>query len=252
MKPLIGISGNRYVHPSKLPGPLLQGVTLGDDYAHGVEQAGGVPLVIPFLENPATIETLADKLDGLILSGGVDIDPNLFDEEPRIGLGEITPERDVLEIALLQALHARKKPVLGICRGMQLINAAFGGTLYQDLPREWSGSTQHSQRAPRSHLSHRVHIEQGSRLFDLLDCQTQLRANSFHHQAVKVVAPGFVPVAWDEEGLVEAIEHPGDVFILAVQWHPENLWRQTPVYRGLFQGLVDAASEIAVSAGDAR
>jgi len=245
MRPMIGISGMRHTHASKLPGPLLRGVALGDDYAHGVEQAGGIPLVIPYFEVESTVEALADRLDGLLLSGGEDIDPNLFGEEPRLGLGEITPERDSLEIALLRAMHARRKPVLGICRGMQLMNAAFGGSLYQDLPREWNGAIQHSQRAPRSHMSHRVHIEPGSRLYDLLDAQAQVQSNTFHHQAVKAVAPNFVPVAWDEEGLVEGIEHPGDLFLVAVQWHPENLWRGTPVYRGLFQGLVEAALEAA-------
>ena len=247
MKPLIGISGNRATHPSKLPGPLLHGIYLSDDYARGVEAAGGMPVVLPFVVDASTIEAMADKLDGLLLSGGDDVNPALFDEEPRIGLGDITPDRDALEIALLRAMYERGKPVFGICRGMQLINAAFGGSLYQDLPREWHGTTQHGQRAPRTHLSHHVKVAPQSRLAELLELNSasadalMVRVNTFHHQAVKDVAPGFVATAHDSEGLIEAIEMPQAAFLVAVQWHPENLWAHYDMFRGLFRGFVEAA-----------
>ncbi|MCL6548798.1 MAG: gamma-glutamyl-gamma-aminobutyrate hydrolase family protein, partial [Alicyclobacillus sp.] len=127
------------------------------------------------------------------------------------------------------------------CRGIQVLNVAFGGTLYQDLGREWKGTIQHSQRARRDHLSHTIHIQPGSRLHSLLGGQTRLRCNSFHHQAIRAVGRDLVPVAWDADGLVEAVEHPGYSFLVGVQWHPENLWRTSPVYLGLFRGLVEAA-----------
>lgn len=241
MKPLIGITGNRHTFSSRIPGPPLMGVSGSDDYPNGVEAAGGLPLLIPFFEHPESVEDLADRLDGLLLAGGEDVDPLLYDEQPRIGLGDVVPERDELEFQLIRAVLKRGKPILGICRGIQVLNAALGGTLYQDLPREWQGSGLHSQRARRNHLSHSVQIDDESRLFHLLGGQKVLKTNTFHHQAVKAVAPGLVPVAWDEEGLIEAIERPGDQFIVGVQWHPENLWRTHPVYLGLFQGLVDAA-----------
>lgn len=241
MKPLIGITGNRYTFASKVAGPSLMGMSGSDDYPHGVEAAGGIPLLIPFLEHPENVGYLADKLDGLLLAGGEDVSPQVFGEQPHTGLGEVVPERDELEVQLIHTMLERGKPILGICRGIQVLNAALGGTLYQDLLRQWEGSIQHSQRARRNHLSHTIRVSEASRLFHLLGEQKVLKSNSFHHQAVKDVAPGFVPVAWDDEGLIEAIERPGELFVVGVQWHPENLWRTYPVYLGLFQGLVDAA-----------
>ncbi len=240
MQPIIGITGWRHVTTSKLPGQPLQGVVLSDDYARGVEQAGGLPLVIPYLENKDTIQTLADTLDGLLLSGGNDVDPLWYGGEPKIGLGQVSPERDELEIALLRAMYAKSKPILGICRGMQVINAAFGGTLYQDLRREWSGTIQHSQQSPRNHTSHTIYIQPGSQLHSLLGNQDQIRTNSFHHQAVDKLAQGLTAVAWDDEGLTEAMESEDGSFLLAVQWHPENLWKDNPKFLGIFKGLVEA------------
>ncbi len=238
---MIGITGTRHLFQLKIPGQPLQGVTLSDDYAHGVEQAGGIPVVIPYLESPNTVYNLAEQLDGLVLSGGNDVDPSLFGAEPKVGLQEVSPDRDFLEILLFKTMRAQGKPVLGICRGMQLVNAALGGTLYQDLSREWKGSIQHAQRSPRNHVSHTVYIEPKSRLASLLCDMDQTKVNSFHHQAVERVASGMMAVAWDDEGLTEGMEAADGPFLVAVQWHPENLWRVHPVFLGLFTGLVEAA-----------
>ncbi|MCL6443870.1 MAG: gamma-glutamyl-gamma-aminobutyrate hydrolase family protein [Alicyclobacillus sp.] len=242
VKPLIGITTTRHTYTMKIPGPGLMGSVLSDDYVHGVEAAGGLPLLIPTYEDKDCIAEIADRIDGLLLSGGEDVNPQLFGEQPQLGLGEIAPERDEVELALIEAVLAQGKPILGICRGIQVLNVAFGGTLYQDLPRQWKGVIQHSQRAQRSYLSHAVRIAEGSRLQGLLGGATELRCNSFHHQAVKTLGHDLVPVAWDTEGLVEAVERPGEGFVVAVQWHPENLWRSNPVYLGLFRGLVEAAA----------
>ncbi|MFC7395430.1 gamma-glutamyl-gamma-aminobutyrate hydrolase family protein [Scopulibacillus cellulosilyticus] len=242
MKPIIGVTGMRHKLPMTLPGNPLQGVYLSDDYAHAIAEAGGLPFVIPFLDTIDNIQEVANCIDGLLLSGGVDVDPSIFDDEPRLGLGTVIPERDWIDIELLKAVRAQGKPVLGICRGMQVINIALGGTIYQDLAHEWNGTIQHAQRAPRNHLSHTVHIKPGSQLYGLLGDQDRLRVNSFHHQSVKNIAPNMTAVAWDEEGLAEAIEHTGDSFCLAVQWHPENLWRSHKQFLGLFRGLVDEAA----------
>jgi len=242
VKPLIGITANRHEFDLKMPVPALLGLNVSDDYAHGIETAGGIPVVIPYIETHDSLEALALRLDGLVLAGGEDVNPELFGEEPKRGLGQVNPDRDALEVALIAEMVAQNKPILGICRGLQVLNAVFGGSLYQDVPREWKGHIQHSQRARRSHLSHTVHVEPGSRLHGLLNQQTQIHTNSFHHQAINKVGQELVPVAWDSEGLVEAIEHPGYKFLVAVQWHPENLWRTCPVFLGLFKGLVDAAS----------
>lgn len=242
MQPLIGITGFRHTISTSV-GPGLLAVVSADDYAQGVENAGGVPVVIPYVETQACIQTLAHRLDGLVLGGGEDVDPFLFGESPKAGLGEVVPERDALEISLIQEMMSVGKPILGICRGMQVLNVALGGTLYQDLSREWPGQNSHSQRAPRNHLSHVIRIEPDSRLTHCLGQVTTIRCNSFHHQAVKELAPSLVPVAWDDEGLVEAMESPDGPFLVAVQWHPENLWRTSPAHLGLFRGLVKAAQK---------
>lgn len=242
MKPLIGMTSYRHNDSYQFPGPWPRGAVLSDDYAQGVEAAGGVPFMIPYVTEPETLREYAARMDGLLLTGGDDVDPAVYGEEPRIGLGQVTAERDELEATLISELIALGKPILGICRGMQILNAFFGGTLYQDLPREWKGSIQHSQRARRNHLSHTLTIEPGCRVYDLMGGNTQQRSNSYHHQAVQNVGRDLVAVAWDEEGLVEAMEHINHPFLVAVQWHPENLWRTAPEHLGLFRGLVQAAT----------
>jgi putative glutamine amidotransferase len=249
IRPIIGITGTRHQIPLKVPGPGLRGVVSADDYAQGVEAAGGIPVVIPYLAEFETVRALATHLDGLLLGGGEDPDPALYGEQPEVGLGTVIPERDGLELTLVAAMVAANKPILGICRGIQLLNVAFGGSLYQDLPRHWRGLIQHMQRAARSHLSHTVHVDPKSRLYHLLGERRQVRTNSFHHQAVRELGMDLRAVAWDDEGLVEAIEHPDYAFLVGVQWHPENLWREHPEFHGLFQGLVDAASQASLQAG---
>lgn len=228
----------------ELPGPKLLGISLSDDYAHGVEEAGGIPMVIPMLENEESILKLAHRLDGLLLAGGEDVDPLVYGEQPRPGLGVINPERDRLEKALITEMLALGKPILGICRGLQILNATLGGTLYQDLDQQWDGNILHAQRARRSHLSHQVRIQPGTKLHRLFYDQERLRCNSFHHQAVKDLAPGFIPTAWDDDGLIEAAEHLDYAFVMGVQWHPENLWRTVPLYLELFKGLVQASAPV--------
>ncbi|MCL6636584.1 MAG: gamma-glutamyl-gamma-aminobutyrate hydrolase family protein [Alicyclobacillus sp.] len=241
MRPLIGITGTRHVIPVAGTGPVLLGVVSADDYAQGVETAGGLPVVVPFLEDEQVVQALAERLDGLVLAGGEDVDPARFGEPPLAGLGTVVPERDALEMALIHALCAQGKPVLGLCRGIQVLNVAFGGSLYQDLGRQWRGHIQHAQKARRDHLSHEVRLAPHSLLAQLYGGQTRVRCNSFHHQAVRSVGPGLRAVAWDADGLIEGIEAADGRFVVGVQWHPENLWRRYPEHHGLFRGLVSAA-----------
>lgn len=240
-KPLIGLTGARYLRPTTLPGLPLMGVSLSDDYTQAVEFAGGIPVVIPYPTDELTLGDLVTRLDGLLLTGGEDVDPTNYGEEPHLGLGNVVPERDKLEIALAQMTRGQGKPILGICRGMQLVNVAYGGTLYQDLNRQHKGHIQHSQKAARNHLSHRVKLDGKSKLVKCFGGETTIKVNSFHHQAVKTVAPTLKAVAWDAEGLIEGIESKEGPFVLAVQWHPENLWRDDSQVLGLFRALVDAA-----------
>src|SRR5579875_1838948 len=155
-RPLIGMTGSRHVRQSQLPGLPLMAVTVSDDYAQGVEAAGGVPVVIPYVSDGVVLGALAERLDGLLLTGGDDVDPNLYGEEPQIGLGALEPARDRIELALINMMRAQNKPILGICRGMQVLNVALGGTLYQDLPRQWKGKLQHSQKTGRGEATHSV------------------------------------------------------------------------------------------------
>lgn len=242
VKPLIGITGVRYVSPTKASAPGLLGVVSDDDYAHGVQAAGGIPVVIPYLDSDETVTALCDRLDGLLLAGGEDVDPALWGDNPEQWLGQVVPERDDLEQQLIRRMLERQKPILGICRGAQILNVVLGGSLYQDLSHEWHGQIQHSQKARRNHLSHRVRIHPSSQLYQLLGQSSEIRCNSFHHQAVKELGNGLVAVAWDEEGLVEAVEHTTYKWVLAVQWHPENLWRTSSAHHGVFRGLVEAAT----------
>lgn len=241
MNPLIGITGARYQFPSKVPAPNLLGVVSADDYARAVEDCGGTPVVIPFLTSNAAVSDLAGKLDGIILGGGEDPDPALYGQNPHRGLGTVILERDMLELQLVDELMSAGKPIFGICRGIQLLNVAFGGTLWQDLHAEWPGTVEHQQRAARTHLSHLVKIGEGTRLHSLLGGIDSLRCNSFHHQAVNEVGHGLRASAWDDDGLVEAIEHPDFPFVIGVQWHPENLWRVHTDARALFEAFVAAA-----------
>ncbi|GMA57683.1 gamma-glutamyl-gamma-aminobutyrate hydrolase [Alicyclobacillus sacchari] len=195
------------------------------------------------MSDAAVLGALAERLDGLLLTGGDDVDPNLYGEEPQIGLGALEPARDRIELALIHMMRAQRKPILGICRGMQVLNVALGGTLYQDLPRQWKGKLQHSQKAARGEATHSVRLQAGSRVSACYHGETVVRVNSFHHQAVKNVAPVLQAVGWDADGLVEAIEGVDtEPLLVAVQWHPENMWRADSGALGLFQALVEAAT----------
>lgn len=234
MRPRIGLTVN---YEEKAGGRF--GVYVGEDYTDALYDAGAWPIVLPFTDDAEAIAAIAAELDGLMLTGGEDLDPALFGEEPHMGLGDVSPVRDRMEVALLRAVAEIGKPVFGICRGIQVMNAVFGGTLYQDLSREWKGNLQHAQKAPRTHTAHSVTVVEGSKLHAIVQCG-RLPVNTFHHQAVKQVAPGFVVVAKSGDGLVEAIEWPGSVFSLGVQWHPENLWRTSPEHRRLFAAFATA------------
>ena len=234
MRPLIGLTVNEM---SRNGNP---GIFLGKDYTDGVLAAGGLPVVLPFSTNQNEIRDWADRLDGLLLTGGEDIAPALYGEEPRQGLGEISPVRDYFEAKLLVYMIEQNKPVFAICRGIQVLNAVMGGTLFQDLPREWPSSLQHSQKAPRDHSAHVVKISKGTKLNQIVG-PDDLQTNTFHHQAVKQIAPGLAPSAHSRDGLIEAIEDPLRTFVIGVQWHPENLWQLSDRHFKLFTAFVEAA-----------
>jgi len=211
------------------------------DYVESVRRAGGEPRVLdPLQDKP---EVVAAEVHGLLLTGGVDIDPARYGEERHAAVTAVEPDRDAFEFALLHAARAAKLPIFGICRGIQVMNVAFGGTLVQDIESEAAGTLPHTVAAPPCAIAHEVWISKGSRLWALMqekmvDADT-CSVNSRHHQAVKQLAPGFEVTATAPDGIVEAIECPNATFCLGVQWHPENFWR-TGEFRPLFEGFIEA------------
>lgn len=228
MKPIIAVSAN-YEDDN---------ACLKHAYTDWVIKAGGLPLIVPFGLGEDDVRQLCGAANGLLLTGGPDIDPSYYDEEPLPKLGCITPERDRLEVLLVREFAAMGKPIFAVCRGEQVLNVALGGSLYQDIYSQCE-VLQHSQKAPKSHLSHRVDVTEGS-LVHRIAGSVSFRVNSFHHQAVKAPAPGLRVTAKSTDGIVEAIEGTDHPFLLGVQWHPEETAGTDERSRKLFEAFVEA------------
>jgi putative glutamine amidotransferase len=211
-------------------------------YVRAVLAAGGVPLILSPLMRAALADRALDAVDGLILTGGEDLEPSWYGAEPSPQLSPPDRERDLFELALFAVARQRRLPVLGICRGIQLVNVAMGGTLFQDLPTERPGTVEHRPERARDARTHRVRLQPESRVAAALGTTT-VTVNSSHHQAIKALAPGLVATGWTDDDLVEAAETPGDVpWLLAVQWHPEEMHADARApERGLFEALVREA-----------
>lgn len=243
MAPVIGVTATlKQDLDSVAERPLGSYVRADLDYVAGVVQAGGVPLVLPPI--PGVAEEVAQRIDGLLLSGGSDLDPAYYGEEARPELGVTIPERDALEMALVEHALKRGIPVFGICRGLQVINVALGGTLYQDLPTQLGGgSIAHRQQTPKWQWTHEVETEGGSNVAEIMEASS-LRVNSYHHQGVKDVADGLVVSARASDGVVEAVESPNlsKRWLVGVQWHAEAMrGAESAEHRNLFAAHVAAA-----------
>lgn len=210
-------------------------------YSVAVWQAGAVPVVLPVIEDEDAAEALLDPLDGLLVSGGYDVAPRLFGEETLNDTVEVDAPRDAGELPLLRAAIARDLPMLCICRGIQSLNVVLGGTLYQDLPSQLPSKIAHRQTEPRGVATHAIEIERGSRLSRIAG-STAMAVNSFHHQALKDVAPGLEVTARAADGVVEAVERAESRFLVAVQFHPEETAPVCPKSRSLFKALAEAAT----------
>lgn len=209
-------------------------------YFKGIEEAGGLPVMLPLTTDGVALGQLVQELDGLLLTGGQDVSPLLYGEEPLPECGAACLERDEMESLLLAAALKENKPILGICRGIQFLNAALGGTLHQDLPTQWPSGVEHHQTPPYNRPVHQVSIQRGSPLHRLLGVE-QLAVNSYHHQAVKTLAPRLEVMATSEDGLVEAVFLPECPFVWAVQWHPEFSFEIDPRSRKIFHAFLEAA-----------
>ena len=234
--PLIGITTSELRNPREHVNrpqsePPMVELALGMTYPRAVAHAGGVPVIVPPYTD-ATIGGLVDHLDALCLSGGPDLHPSLYGAEPHPALGPTDLALDEAELSLARAALERGLPVLGICRGHELLNVAYGGTLVQDVPG-------HRQTEPGTTPTHPVRVEDGSRLAALLGA-TEGRVNSFHHQAVERLGRGLRAVAWAPDGLVEGVEDPSGPWVVGVQWHAEGLVG-APDQEAVFAAFVAAA-----------
>ena len=210
------------------------------NYAQAVEKSGGLPLLLPCLSSEEIVEAFLDKIDGLLLSGGVDIDPSYYGEEPDPRLGGLNPERAAFEVMIIQRALEQDIPLLGICGGHQLLNVVARGSLYQDIYSQVPQVLNHRQRAPRWYPYHTVQIEKESKLRQILRIDS-LRVNSRHHQAVKNLGKDFKVSASTSDNIIEAIESTVHRFVIGVQWHPEDMFERDAHARSLFQALIKAA-----------
>jgi putative glutamine amidotransferase len=212
------------------------------DYVASLEQAGAVARRLD--PQTDTLPGALDACDGVLLTGGPDVDPVTYGETDRHATVEVAPDRDAYELALARAALARDLPILAICRGTQVLNVAAGGSLIQDIPSQTGTALAHAEAEPADGLAHVVTVAPGTCLSllmaDQMGGQADISVNSRHHQSVKDTAPGFIVSATAPDGIIEAIERPDSRFCLGVQWHPENFWRSGR-FSSLFKGLIDAA-----------
>lgn len=239
-KPIIAITADSIVEAQTVINQISADFA-PRDLKEAIIAAGGIPVIFPFPDRSELGEEMARALvttvDGIIIPGGPDVDPTYYQEEPIRELGRTAYQRDAFEFPLVKAAKEAGVPVFGICRGLQVINVAFGGNLYQDLTVQNPESyMKHSQLAPGGFPTHYVKVSQSSAFYETLGERAYV--NSRHHQAVKELAPGFEVTASAADGVVEAIETP-DKLITAVQWHPENMWRLDDKQLDLFRWFVD-------------
>jgi putative glutamine amidotransferase len=227
----------------------LPSVRLNVQYVTAVEEPGGSALLLTPAHDAASAQRLVEVAHALVLTGGEDVDPARYGQAPHPELSTVNAARDEIELVALAAALRRGMPVLAICRGMQLLNVALGGTLYQDLPSQRPRGVLHEQTAPVSQRWHQAAVQQGSGLAGIFGTR-ELFINSFHHQGIDRLAPGLAATVWAEDGLVEGVEGSGSGWLYGVQWHPERGEAQAPTDerdpdRRLFWALVQAAREFA-------
>ena len=248
-RPIIGITTQTLHSIDGIPAALPSSVVMNQRYYGAVSDAGGAPVLIPLLdEDTEALRAVYDTCQGLLIPGGVDVDPAFFGETAHPKLGRTDAPRDRVELQLTRWAVDDGKPLLGLCRGLQIINVALGGTLYQDIPSELPDAIRHDYFPifgfARDHVAHDVALETGSWLARMLDAG-RVPVNSMHHQGIKALAPELVATAVAPDGLVEGVEGRRPAFLVGVQWHPEALERRDPRTRALFRELVEQAARFA-------
>ncbi|HEY9288194.1 MAG TPA: gamma-glutamyl-gamma-aminobutyrate hydrolase family protein [Candidatus Dormibacteraeota bacterium] len=234
------------------PGEKPARFGINQTYVRALEAAGCAPVLIPLLEDEDQLRSIYERLDGIVFPGGADVAPGEYGEQPIENLNVIHPERDRVELTLARWALEADLPTLGICRGQQVLNVALGGTLYQDLAHQGVTNVDHSDEdgRARSALIHRVRLDAASRLAQLID-ETSIEVNSLHHQAIKQLAPGLNVTGRTDDGIIEAVESADRRFLIAVQWHPEEL-HELPWARRLFAGFVKEVAGLRLRRGERR
>ena len=245
-RPTIGVTTQTLQAIDGIPPGLPHSVVMNERYYVAATHAGAVPWLIPLLdEDLETLREIYERLDGLLIPGGVDMDPTTFGEEPHPRLGRIDPARDKVELTLARWAIEDRKPMLGLCRGLQVINVAMGGTLYQDLESQYPDAIKHDYYPTfgftRDHLAHEVVLAPESRLRHVVEVD-RIPVNSMHHQGIKRLAPSLVASATAPDGLIEAAESASEHFLVGVQWHPEVFEPTDPHTRHVFREFVEAAA----------
>jgi putative glutamine amidotransferase len=248
-RPLIGIPTQTLQAIDDIPAGLPHSWVMNSRYSLAAAAMGAVPVMIPlFHEDPETLRALYDRLDGLLLAGGVDVDPAAFGEAPHARLGRTDPARDAVELRLARWAVEDEKPLFGLCRGLQVVNVALGGTLWQDIEAQVNGALKHDYYPTagyaRDYLAHEAVLAGGSRLEAAFGAPS-IQVNSMHHQAVKVLAPALHATAHAPDGVIEGVESGTGHFLVGVQWHPEMFEPGDPRTQRLFRSFVEAARDAA-------
>lgn len=231
--PLIGITAG---NDPRTPGQYV----IRWDYVRSIEQAGGIPVILA-PSGAALHSRLTTRLDGLVLTGGVDIEPSAYGEAFHPSVTRVSPERDEFEFKLTKTSLQQKMPILAICRGLQVLNVVMGGSLVQDIPTMIQSEISHDDSKRQRHeLAHQITLKTGTRLYEILKME-KLWVNSFHHQSAKQLGHGLIPVAWADDEVIEAVELPDSHFVIGVQWHPESFWNQGATFGALFHSFTAAA-----------
>lgn len=234
-KPIIGLTSTRFIVEGQLLSGLVK-ISLSQDYSDAIEQSGGIPVIIPSTHTNATLEKYVELCDGFIITGGKDVHPLLYKESPTDKCGAFDYEVDALQIELIKLAINANKPILGICRGSQLLNIALGGTLYQDINSEIENSDGHRFAFFKSDKVHEIILKNETRLNYLFG--NNIFVNSIHHQAIKTLGEGLIVSAKANDGIIEGIELPSHNFTVGVQWHPEMMLTNSESMKCLFDDLI--------------
>lgn len=238
-RPIIGITGSiMFDQGGAFPG--YKRAYANNTYVEAVSNAGGIPIILPIISDKDAVKLQIESIDGLLITGGYDVDPLIYGEEPLQKLGFVHPERDEYDIQVIKEAMKLNKPVLGICRGLQVLNVAFGGTLYQDLSQIDGCYINHSQSSSSDATGHTVEVFDGTKLFSIFGEKAVV--NSFHHQAIKDLAPGLKVSARAKDGVIEGIEAK-EGFVIGVQWHPEMLAKKHTEMLKIFEELIKQSSQ---------